>query len=156
MFRGVHGSVWVGFMPNLRPTRWYQVSNKKTCHRPQKPMGQVRLDPIGQWSSRLKLKYAAWGSNQRQLHVLLVGSLPDLSKSTRFEQNNTIYFSGFEKNSPDLSKKITRFSLDLRKTHQICAVFEWNPINRSWICAKMRRSEWKLVCFCQIGGRSGL
>ena len=72
-------------------------------------MVQVGLDPIGQWSSWLKLKYAVGGSNQWQLHVLLVGSLPDLSKSTRSEQNNTIYFSRFEKNPPGLSKKLPDF-----------------------------------------------
>ena len=59
-------------------------------------------------------------------------------------------FAGFEQNPLDLSKvtldlcwiwgkptrfkqKINRFSLDLRKTHQIYAVFEQNPVDHSWI-----------------------
>ena len=70
-------------------------------------------------------KYVAGGSNQWQLHVFLARSSLDLSKTTKFEQNNTIslpklrkthqilaknyqIFVGFEKNWPDLCRNWTK------------------------------------------------
>lgn len=117
--RGVHGSVRVGFMPNPRPTRWHRVSDEKTRRRPWKPTGQVGSDPVGRRSGRSKLKICCQRFKSAATTCFLAGSSPDLSKTTRSEQNNTIsspdlrkthrilaknyqIFVGFEKNAPDL------------------------------------------------------
>ena len=65
---------------------------------------QVKSDQTWLVGSRVgrSWKYAIGGSNWRQLHVFLAGSSLDLSKTTQFEQNNTIFL-------PDFSKKLPNF-----------------------------------------------
>ena len=120
----------IGF-PTWRPTA--------DCKNPRVKSDQTQL--VDDWVNQ-SWKDAAGGSNRRQLHVFLVGSSPDLSKTTRSKQNNTRSLPDLRKTHQILEKN-TRFSLDLRKTHKICAVFEQNPVNCSWIWAKTRRSDQK-------------
>ena len=90
----------IGF-PTRRPTSYYKNP-------------QVKSDQTWLVGSRVgrSWKYAAGGSNWRQLHVFLARSSLDLSKTTRSEQKTPYFcrilaknyqiFVGFEKNSPDL------------------------------------------------------
>ena len=139
--RGVHRSVQVRFMPNPWPTRWHRVSDEKTRRRPQKPTGQVRSDPVGRRSGRSKLKICYRRFKSVATTWFFSRISPDLSKTTRSEQNNTIslldlrkthrilaknyqIFVGFEKNSPNLCRiwaKPSKLWLDLSKNKEIWA-----------------------------------
>ena len=45
--RGVHGSVWVGFMPNLQPTRLHREDSWTTCRWLQTTLGWVGSVSLG-------------------------------------------------------------------------------------------------------------
>ena len=39
IYRVVHRSIWVEFVPNPEPTRWNRVEEKGTCYRPAEVIG---------------------------------------------------------------------------------------------------------------------
>ena len=156
--RGVHESIRVGFMPNPRPTRWHQVSDEKTHYRLQKPTGLVGSDQVGRQSGRLKLKICCQRFKLAATTSFLAGSSSDLSKTTRSKQNNTMSLPDLRKTHRILAKNYHIFVGFEKNAPDLCCIWvkPSNPVSRSWIWVKMRRSERKLVCFCRIGGRFGL
>ena len=89
----------IGF-PTRRPA--------SDCKNPQVKSDQTWL--VGSRVGR-SWKYAAGGSNWRQLDVFLAGSSLDLSQTTQSEQNNTIFLPNFSKKLPNflwIWEKLTR------------------------------------------------
>lgn len=96
--RVVHGSLRVGFLPNLKLTRPCRVSNIQTCHRPVRWVGSSDSDIDWWWSvvgrtwRRQKMsKCARNGRNQTGQYLLdlantwldLVRFLKELTRSQR-------------------------------------------------------------------------
>ena len=152
--RGVHGSVWVGFVPNPQLTQWHLVFNEKTRHRSQKPIGQVRSDRIGLIDGRIE---------RRCFRRFLLGDdlyfSSDLrwicAKLTRSEKKIIKLSSNLCQTHEIWAKKIK--SLDLCKTHEIWAKkheivtglskthwsfagFEQNPTYFHWIWALVEQN----------------
>ena len=67
-FRGIHGSVRVGFVPNPEPTRSHWVGGWTTRRRSPTTLGRVRSGSGGQRSGRLKSEWVSTSRSSLNLH----------------------------------------------------------------------------------------
>ena len=99
--RGVHKSVWVGFVPNPKPTHSHRVRSWTTRRRPPAISGRVGSGSVGQWLGQSKME---WVSTSR--------SSPNL----RQESLNLRWISP---NLCCIFAKSVDFSLELCDNHDI-------------------------------------
>ena len=57
--RGVHKSVWVGFVPNPKPTHSHRVRSWTTRRRPPAISGRVGSSSVGQWLGQSKMEWVS-------------------------------------------------------------------------------------------------
>ena len=100
-FRGIHGSVRIGFVPNPEPTRSHWVGGWTTSRRSPKTLGRVRLGSGGQRSGRLKSEWVSTTRSSLNLHR----KSPNLHRISPNLHWICWFFFGFMWQPRDQSKK---------------------------------------------------
>ena len=119
-FRGVHGSVWVGFVPNPEPTCSHWVGGWTTRRRSPTTLGRVRLGFGGQRSGRLKSEWVSTTRSSLNLHR----KSPNLHRISPNLHWICWFFFGFMWQPRDRSKKDhlkPKFERELPSHHRIFA-----------------------------------